>query len=229
MIGNIILLLISFLLIWKLKYPWDALGLKPGIRRVGFLLGGLLLASLIAAGYFSWTAHLADSSLLVNENYTWELFLSGLFWVFRGVLYEELIFRGVPLLILIRYLSVNRACLVSAVCFGIYHWFSYNIIGQPVEMGYVFLITGVAGYMFAYAFALSRTLYLPIGLHLGWNVVTILIYSQGPFGDQLIVPQAGETIGTIPSLMLFLYQLLVLPVLTIGVLKVWSKQLQPQV
>jgi len=41
--------------------------------------------------------------------------------------------------------------------------------------------------MLAYAFAKTGSIILPIALHLGWNLVTIQVFSNGPIGDQLLI------------------------------------------
>ncbi|NNK76373.1 MAG: CPBP family intramembrane metalloprotease, partial [Maribacter sp.] len=79
-------------------------------------------------------------------------------------MFEELIFRGAILYILIKKIGVNWACIISAIAFGIYHWFSYQMFGRGmIPMIYVFLLTGAAGWMFAYAFARTRSIYAPLG------------------------------------------------------------------
>lgn len=129
---------------------------------------------------------------------------------FSEVLYFTLRFKG---------LGIKVACIISAVAFGIYHWFSYGVFGEPMQMIYVFIITGIGGLMFAYAFALTKSLYLPIGLHLGWNLATIVIFSQGPLGEQLLIGSNGQKLGGILSVLFFLYQILVLPLITYWYLK----------
>ena len=73
--------------------------------------------------------------------------------------------------------------------------------------------------MFAYAFALTRSLYLPFGLHLGWNIVSAVVFSQGPLGNQLLIVEGGMQIGAAWSVLNFFYQVMVLPLLTFVYLK----------
>jgi membrane protease YdiL (CAAX protease family) len=103
------------------------------------------------------------------------------------VLFEELIFRGALLYLAIGKFGVKTACTLSAVCFGAYHWFTYNLFGSPVQMVIVFLMTGIFGFTLAYAFAKTKSIYLPVGLHLGWNLFTIVVFSNGPLGQQIFI------------------------------------------
>jgi hypothetical protein len=53
-------------------------------------------------------------------------------------------------------------------------------------MIYIFVLTFIWGIMFAYAFALTQSLYLPFALHFGWNLFNIMVYSSGPLGKQIL-------------------------------------------
>ena len=69
--------------------------------------------------------------------------------------------------------------------------------------------------MFAYAYALTGSLYLPIGLHFGWNLMAVNIFSEGPLGEQLLIISVTEEAGSFQYLIFFLIQVLVLPLLMV--------------
>lgn len=79
----------------------------------------------------------------------------------------------------------------------------------------VFILTFVAGLLFAHSFVQTKSMYLQIGLHLGWNIVTIIVFSQGPLGQQYLIASNGQEIGILMTLVLFAFQLLALPILTL--------------
>ena len=56
-----------------------------------------------------------------------------------------------------------------------------------VPMTYVLLVTGAGGWMFAYAFAKTKSILAPIGLHFGWILISIVLFSAGPLGNQLFI------------------------------------------
>jgi membrane protease YdiL (CAAX protease family) len=66
--------------------------------------------------------------------------------------------------------------------------------------------------MFSYAFAKTRSLYAPTGLHLGWNLVAAVVFSSGPTGSQLLLQQgeAVEWSGWV-TLLFFSLQAIVAP------------------
>ena len=121
------------------------------------------------------------------------LLLEGLRWNINSVLFEELIFRGYLLYQAVRFLGPHRGALIGAAAFGVYHWFSFGAFGNPVAMAFIFFFTGAFGWMFSVAFAETRSLAAPVGLHLGWNLVTNFVFSAGPLGATLLVPANGAT------------------------------------
>jgi hypothetical protein len=81
-------------------------------------------------------------------------------------------------------------------------------------MTYVFASTGIWGLMFAFAFSRTKSLYLPTGLHMGWNLFNIVIFSQGPLGHQFLIhSNNGELLTGLPSLGLQLLQIFGLPII----------------
>ncbi|MEP6748906.1 MAG: type II CAAX endopeptidase family protein [Bacteroidota bacterium] len=215
MIGLLIEIIISWLLVWFLyKKDLSVLGIRPTKSRLANLSVGFLVAAICCCIYFFSISTFTNSSWLINKTFTAKDFLKGFWWTFNSVLYEELIFRGVLLYIAIQKLGVRRACILSAVAFGIYHWFVTGALGHPVQMAIVFFMTGIWGLMFAFAFAKTKSLYLPIGLHFGWNLMNIVIFSKGPLGHQLLISAGEEKVKGVLMTILFIFQIFALPVLT---------------
>jgi uncharacterized protein len=212
MIAILIVLVVSWLLLWFYnKKNLTALGLTPTKKRVIDLLVGLFVSAIICAVYFLSIITISKSSLTLNNKFTTLAFFGSLWWMLKSVLLEEFIFRGALLYIGIQKFGIRLACILSSVAFGIYHWFSYNVIGNPVQMILVFFITAIGGLMFAYAFALTKSMYLPVALHLGWNMATVVVFSQGPLGQQVFIIGNEHKLNEGLSLVFFLFQALALP------------------
>lgn len=219
MAGIIVELIISWLLLWffEKKHLTD-LGISIQSKRMRDLGYGLLGAAICCTVY-----HLLTSlHWRVNKMIT----LNSIWWVLKSVLFEELAFRGALLYIAIRKLGITKACILSALCFGIYHIFSYEVYGNPGAALLVLVITGLIGLALAYAFANTQSMYLPIGLHLGWNLINILVFSAGPLGKQLFVKAGSAALTGIPSLLVFLLQIFALPLFTAWYLKKFYKKLK---
>ena len=113
---------------------------------------------------------------------------------FNSVVSEELLFRGIILLVLIKYLKTAPAMLVSASVFGIYHWFTFGVWGNLATMVLVFVVTGLMGYVFAAAYVKTKSIILPVGIHLGWNWINNTMFSNGPNGIQVLEADKTDTI-----------------------------------
>jgi membrane protease YdiL (CAAX protease family) len=81
---------------------------------------------------------------------------------------EELMFRGYLLQTLQEWPGTLGAVAVSSLVFGIFHALNPNV--SPLALVHLLL----AGLVFAYAYLITRRLWLPIALHISWN------YAQGP-------------------------------------------------
>lgn len=229
------ILLGAFLLSWLflrvvIKEPITVLGIVPTRQRVKECLAGIVFMAGMAVINFTWQAHFKEITYQFNPDYDLAQFLGGSLWVVSAVILEELVFRGVILYVLIRHLGIVKACLLSAILFGIYHWFSYGVLGaRPVLMIYVFLVTGAGGWMFAFAFAKTHSLFAPIGLHLGWNLVAAIVFSSGPIGEQWLLEQgaAVQTSDWVTLLFFSLQAIFVPGVVTWYLQKIYRPERKP--
>ena len=228
MIGIIVELIISSLLLWFIdKKDLSVLGFKPTIKRITDLGVGLVLAAACCIIYHLMSTAFANNSWTINKQLTTQAIWAASWWTLKSVLFEELIFRGALLYIAIGKFGVRIACLLSAVCFGVYHWFSHNSFGSPAQMTIIFFMTGIFGLMLAFAFGKTKSLYLPVGLHFGWNLFDIVVFSNGPLGQQILIRTNENQLDGLPSLLVFLFQVFALPLLTLWYFRQVSKRLKP--
>jgi membrane protease YdiL (CAAX protease family) len=186
-IGALVLLIFNLLILrWFGQGP-AALGFNRPARRALEFAVGLLGAAAFAVMQMILLARLAGFEWIPNPAYGFSSLLEGLRWNVASVLFEELIFRGALLWAAMRWLGVLRGALVSAACFGVYHWFSFGLLGDPVVMAFVFVLTGSFGLMTAWAYAWSGSIVLPIALHLGWNLTVNEVFSNGPLGERWLI------------------------------------------
>jgi membrane protease YdiL (CAAX protease family) len=80
-----------------------------------------------------------------------------------GVLGEELLFRGYAFQLLLASIGPYATIIPLGVMFALLHGANPN----ASNLGLV--NTGAFGVLFGYAYLRSRDLWLPIGLHIGWN------------------------------------------------------------
>lgn len=188
MIGIIVQLAVSWLIIRAFeKRNLNVLGFLPTKRRLFDFAIFFLITAACCSSDFLMRMLFAEQQWKLNSDLSFKLIFEGLWWNIKSVLFEELIFRGVLLYILIKKIGALSGIIISAVAFGIYHWFSFEAFGNPIQMIFVFLTTGIMGLLYAYGYARSFSLYIPIAIHLGWNLTRSVIFSETVIGDQLLV------------------------------------------
>jgi membrane protease YdiL (CAAX protease family) len=101
------------------------------------------------------------------------------------VMLEELAFRGICFKKTVEISNVTRANIIFAILFVLSHWINLGAFGSPVFMT-ILLITGLGHLLYATAFLKSKTLYFPIGLHLGNNWVSLFVFSNMDRNDPTI-------------------------------------------
>ncbi|GIG41660.1 CPBP family intramembrane glutamic endopeptidase [Cellulomonas phragmiteti] len=97
-----------------------------------------------------------------------------------GAVAEELIFRGLVFRLVEERTGTWVALVVSAVLFGAMH-----LMNPDASLWGAVAIAVEAGGVLGAAYAATRTLWLPIGLHLGWNVALGGIFGAEVSGSDL--------------------------------------------
>ena len=224
MIGILVAIAISWLLLYLIeKKNILALGFLPIDKRLKQFLIGFLITGILCALVQYLESYLKSSNWILNEKITNGIILKSFWWDFKSVLTEELIFRGALLYILIKKIGSKKSILISAIAFGIYHWFSYGVLGNIMAMVLVFIGTGLMGYAWAWAFSKTKSIMLPFGLHLGWNFIYNTIFSKGPLGELVLISKGGTELTDWTSLLNFVSGLVIVPIFVLIYVKYFVK------
>lgn len=129
----------------------------------GVLLGGGAAAVMLAAPLVAGTGHLVPRAG-ASANF-WPTLAFYLVVLLFGAAGEEILFRGYAFQLLIQKLGPWATVLPVGVLFGFAH------SGNPNATMLGLANTMIWGILLGYAFLRSRDLWLPIGLHYGWNAV----------------------------------------------------------
>ncbi len=129
---------------------------------LGVALGGGAAALLLLAPLLAGTGHL---TLRPHSEFTWPTLAFYLVTLFFAAAGEEMIFRGYAFQFLIEKIGPFGCVLPVGVIFGLVH--TSNPSATPLSV----LNTALWGVLLGYAFLRSRDLWLPIGMHFGWNAV----------------------------------------------------------
>ena len=144
---------------------------RPGLHNLslglgaGALCAGLVLLIPVMAGMAKFTAVSKD---IGNTGTAFFVVIMLAF----GALAEELLFRGYAFQILLRYAGPAAAVLPVGVLFAAVH------SDNPHSSWLSLANTAGFGVAFGYAFLRTHDVWLPLGLHFGWNVALLALGSN---------------------------------------------------
>lgn len=184
MLGLLVIIIVSWVLLHFIeKKNLRVLGIIPSFNRLGqFVIGFLVITLIVLINIFIETQILKIQWKLSTIDYS---ILSRAFvYHLKSALTEDLVFRGAILYILIRRLRPTKALWLSAIVFGVYHWFSYGILEERVVLlAYVFVVTGFTGYVWSYTFYKTKSIMMGLGFHLGVNMINTCFFESQPYGE----------------------------------------------
>lgn len=158
------------------EHPRDDLAGKRALPDLGIgLLLGFMLMALSVGG-----AAIADVYNVVGEGDSTQLVQQLVTAAIMPAFMEELLFRGILFRWIEEFAGSWAALAATAVLFGVAHIFNPNATWFSS-----FAIAVEAGLLLGGAYMLTRSLWLPIGIHAAWN------FTQGEiFG----VPVSGNAV-----------------------------------
>lgn len=184
MLGLLVIIIVSWVLLHLIeKKNINVLGIVPSFKRLGqFALGFLVISIIVLLNIFFETQILKVEWKLSTIDYS--LMFKAFGYHVKSALTEDLVFRGAILYILIQRIGAVKAIWLSAIVFGVYHWFSYGIIeGRLILLAYVLVITGFTGYVWAYTFNKTKSIMMGLGFHLGVNLINACFFESQPYGE----------------------------------------------
>lgn len=125
------------------------------------MLGGIGAAIVVVV--LPLVVRVADLEPVPNEHMRWPSLLFVSILLLFGAVGEEMLFRGYGFQVLVKGIGPFATVLPVAVLFGLAH--SQNLNFGPLAL----LNTILWGVVLGYAYLRSGDLWLPIGLHFGWN------------------------------------------------------------
>jgi hypothetical protein len=158
---------------------------KPSTRELLLGVAGGAGAALVI-GLIALATKMAEEQH-VQASPAWPVNLLFVFVVLAfGAVGEELLFRGYAFQLLIRTMGEFAAVLPVSVLFGIAHMGNHGVTLMAI------FNTIVWGVLLGYAFLRTGALWLPIGLHFGWNAAMPVLginlsgFTMGVPGSSLV-------------------------------------------
>jgi membrane protease YdiL (CAAX protease family) len=182
MIVNVGLIILFAIALRLEKKDLNVFGIQPFLKRLVQLLLGFALAAILSIIVNIMFGQFANFSWEFNVYHSIEQLLTGTYNTLNSVLFEELIFRTYLLYKLIQFVGEKKSIIITSAGFGVYHWFTFGLLGNYPMMIWVFFYTGLWGAMFAFCYTRTGTILLSIGLHWGWNFFDQVIFDRNGTG-----------------------------------------------
>ena len=169
----VILLLLATWVMYKTdNKSLNAIGLNFKLKNISFLLFGVFIGAVtfFAAKYAR--ALYTGESFEISNSFEYPAILSAFYFILPQVTTEEFLFRGYLFKKTIEISSVVMANIIFSILFMLIHVLDENIMSNIGMIVFMTITIPVGHLLFATALLKSRTLFFPIGIHLGNNWAT---------------------------------------------------------
>jgi len=200
-----ILLFVATWFLYKTdKQSLKSIGLNFSLRNISFLPLGLLIGAIALLGSKYARALYTGESIAISESVNYSTILYALYVILPTVVVEEFLFRGYLFKKTIEISNVVIANIIFSVLFMLIHVLDENVIGNRGMMIFLIISIPVGHLLFATALLKSKTLFFPIGLHLGNNWATRHLITNSDSGDSILYTINNATFDTWPSFIGFI-------------------------
>jgi membrane protease YdiL (CAAX protease family) len=156
--------------LWRRSWEWMRFRFTLKLFVYGILLGLILPLLIIAIIFTMGMATVVATPARFSASELFSIIIGTLFLLGFIALAEELVFRGMALREWASKLGWPRAIVLSALYFGIVHVIGLLPRITPAEGAWIVLSGLIVGVLLASMYIRSRSLWLPIGFHFGWNL-----------------------------------------------------------
>ena len=181
---------------WLNRKPFAAVGLWLHPRAMSEMLWGVLLGFLMMAFIFA--------ALLVGGGIQTEfrslgageiagIILSSVITFAAAAMLEEVVFRGYPFQTLIQGITLLPAVILMAILFCAAH------LTNPNTSTFGIVNIGLAAVWLSFAYLKTKGLWLPFGLHFGWNFSQTTVFAFPTSGIEFAEYKLFGTVVTGPE------------------------------
>lgn len=168
----------------------------------------LPLGVLIAAGTFLFAKYVRaivlGETLQISSEINVQTILFAFYFILPTVAVEEFLFRGYLFKKTVELGSVVKANILFAVLFTLIHVMDDQVLNSPGIIVLLIISIPCGHLLFATAMLKSKSIYFPIGLHLGNNWATRHLVSGSADGHSIFYVTDATTFDTWTRFILFL-------------------------
>lgn len=182
-----------------------AIGLNFNKRNLLFLPLGILIGIFAFFGAKLLRALYVNESLELTTSFDYPTILLAFYFILPQVATEELLFRGYLFKKTIEISNHVVANILFSVLFMIIHVIDNEVMGNAGMMIFLIVSIPVAHLLFATALVRSKTLFFPIGIHLGNNWATRHLIGSSNTTDSIFYISNPNTFETWTPFFVFLF------------------------
>ena len=169
------------------------IGLNFSLKNLSFLPLGIFIGALVFLGARCLRALFVGEIVELSVSIDYSTLLYAFYFILPQVATEELLFRGYLFKKTIEVSNAVIANVIFSILFMLIHVIDENVLSNLGMIIMLVVAIPVGHLLFAIGLLKSKTLYFPIGLHLGNNWAT----------RHLISGNSGESIFVIPNSVMF--------------------------
>lgn len=199
----ILLTIATWYLYKKENQSLESIGLNLKFKKLTLLPLGIL----IGAGVFLFAKYLRaiylGETIHVNSEINYKNILLALYTILPTVAVEEFLFRGYLFKKTIELSSVIKANIIFSLLFMSIHVLDNDILQNPGMIVLLVISIPVGHLMYATALLKSKSLFFPIGIHLGNNWATRHLVTTNKNSDSIFHISNNVSFDTWPSFISF--------------------------
>lgn len=202
--ATISLLIATYVLFKTDNKSLNNIGLNFKRKNLKFLPLGILIGA-IAFLIAKWLrAIYSGESFNISSEINYNTILYGFYTMLPMVAVEEFLFRGYLFKKTIEISSVVKANIIFGILFLSVHVFDNEVINSLPKIIFTIVTIPIGHLLFSVALLKSKSLFFPIGIHLGNNWASQHLITTNNNGNSFLFISDVGTFETWPSFILFI-------------------------
>lgn len=203
-VSSIFLLTVTWVLYKTDGKTLSAIGFNLKWKNIRFLFFGILIGAIAFFIAKHLRAAYTGESFVLSTSINYSTLLYGLYTILPAVVVEEILFRGYLFKKTISISNVAIANIVFSIIFMLVHVLDSNILQNRAMIIFMAITIPIGHLLFATALLKSKTLFFPIGIHLGNNWATRHLITNSDSGESFLYILNSSTFETWPYFIGFL-------------------------
>lgn len=195
-VAPLLLFVATWLLLKKDKKSLRNIGLNLNLKNLSFLPLGILIGAFALFGAKIIRALYVGETFEITTTINYTAILYAFYFILPQVATEELLFRGYLFKKTIEVSNVVIANVIFSILFMLIHVLDENVLANKGMVILLVVSIPVGHLLFATALLKSKTLFFPIGLHLGNNWATRHLITNSNSGESILYIPNGATFDT---------------------------------